>query len=118
MTSDDGPFESEQHPVSRRWALVEDDGSVAWLYMTAPDSLDPVATCFLYNHAGQVVPRPADIHFRWSTDGESVAVHFGTILMGFIASGEKRGFSKLLTSTGVLGAPLDTNLYERKFRAT
>src|SRR6188474_2441390 len=47
--SHEAPFESEQHPMSRRWAVVEDDGKVAWLYLTAPDSLKPVATCFLYN---------------------------------------------------------------------
>jgi hypothetical protein len=117
MTSHDVPFESDQHPASRRWAVVEDDGSVAWLYLSAPDSLKPVATCFLYNHADQVAPR-VDIHFRWSADGESVAVHFGGTLMGFIASGEQHGFSKLLTAASALGAPLDTNLYERKFRAT
>jgi hypothetical protein len=116
--SHEAPFESEQHPVSRRWAVVEDDGSVAWLYLSAPDSLKPVATCFLYNQADQVAPRAADIHFRWSTDGESVAVHFGATLMGFIASGEQHGFSKLLTAAGALGAPIDTNLYERTFRAT
>jgi hypothetical protein len=114
----EAPFESEQHPLSRRWAVVEDDGKVAWLYLTAPDSLKPVATCFLFNQADKLAAFAQAIRFRWSPDGESVAVKFGSTLMGFIASGEERGFSKLLTAAGPLGAPLDTTLYERKFRAT
>lgn len=118
MTSHEAPFESEQHPFSRRWAVVEDDGGVAWLYLSAPDSLKPIASCFLYDQAGTQVPAPKEIHFRWSTDGESVAVLFGSDLMGFIARGEQHGFSKLLSTPGALGAPLDVSLYERTFRAT
>ena len=114
----EAPFASEQHSLSRRWAVVEDDGTVAWLYLSAPDSLKPVATCFLYNQADKLAPLAEDVHFRWSPDGQCVAVHFGSTLMGFIASGEDRGFSRLLTTVGALGAPLDAALYERKFRAT
>jgi len=118
VQSHEAPFESEQHPLSRRWAVVEDDGEVAWLYLSAPEALKPVAACFLYNHADQAAPQAKDIHFRWSNDGESVAVYFERVLMGFIVSGEQRGFSKLLTTAGALGAPLDESLYERTFRAT
>jgi hypothetical protein len=117
MTLHEAPFESEQHPVSRRWAVVEVDGEAAWLYLSAPDAQELVAACFLYNRADQSAPQPENIHFRWSNDGESVAVHFESVLMGFIASGEQRGFSKLLTTAGALGAPLDEALYARTFRA-
>lgn len=117
MTSPEGPFESEQHPLSGRWAVVEDDGEVAWLYLSAADSLKPIASCFLYNRADTQAPPPKDIHFRWSTDGESVAVLFKSDLMGFIARGEPHGFSKLLSTPGALGAPLDVSLYERTFAA-
>ena len=118
VTLHEAPFDYEQHPLTRRWAVVEEDGEVAWLYLSAPDALKPVAACFLYNQADQAAPQPKNIHFRWSSDGESVAVYFESVLMGFIAGGEQRGFSKLLTAPGALGAPLDESLYERTFRAT
>ena len=135
-------FLSEQHPRSRRWAVVEDDGAVAWMYLTEPDSQKPAADCWLYNRvqapaafasqrgAAPVVPAThvvdsrsfeppsADrVRFEWSPDGESVAVHFETDLMGFIAATERRGFSKNLSKNGPFGSPIDRALYERLFGA-
>jgi hypothetical protein len=119
VTSREAPFESEQHPLSRRWAVVEDDGDVAWLYLSAPDSLKPVAACFLYNQPDAPVDQLVKgIHFRWSVDGNSVAVLFGELVMGFIAEAKRPGFSRLLKSEGSLGNPMDAALYERTFRAT
>jgi hypothetical protein len=136
-------FESAQHTGSRRWAVVEDDGQAAWLYLSGPDSTKPVASCFLYNRAQSQVdptlirgeapvvpdrylvsgtphlpPSPSAVHIRWSNDGESVAVLFGDVLMGFIAKGERYGFSKLLAEAGPFGSPLDAALFERTFGAT
>ena len=136
-------FESAQHPKSRRWAVVEDDGQVAWLYLCGPDSHKPVASCFLYNRAqsqtdptlargespvvpdrylvsgaAHLPPSPSAVRIRWSQDGESVAVLFGGVLMGFIAKGDSYGFSKLLAEAGPFGSPLDVALYESTFRAT
>jgi hypothetical protein len=136
-------FASAQHPGSRRWAVVEDDGQAAWLYLTGPDSKKPVNSCFLYNRAqsqadstlvrgdapvvpgrylvsgaAQLPPSPSAVHIRWSNDRESVAVLFGGVLMGFLAKGERYGFSKLLAEAGPFGSPLDAALYERTFGAT
>jgi hypothetical protein len=58
------------------------------------------------------------VHIRWSRDGESVAVLFGDVVMGFIARGERYGFSKFLAKAGPFGSPLDAALYERTFGAT
>jgi hypothetical protein len=116
--SREAPIESEQHPLSRRWAVIEDDGEVVWLYLSAPGAHEIVAACFLYRHADQPALYLDDVHFRWSSDGESVAVHFEGVLVGFIVNGEQRGFSRLLTTVGALGAPLDVSLFERTFRAT
>src|SRR5678815_716236 len=95
-----GPYISEQHPSSRRHAIFEDDGTSAWLYLTAPDESRPVADVFVYNRqapadrvddsdrsrpppivkrfaaAGAVVDAPghSSWRFRWSRDGESVAL--------------------------------------------
>lgn len=133
-------FVSEQHPVSRRWAVVEDDGCVAWLYLTEPDTLKPVADCWLYNrvvtpsqfdsirsepplvpqsHAGvgatSQPPAEESVRFRWSPDGESVAVFFDDELIGFIARGHQRGFSRHIRVSGAFGSVLDTELFQKVF---
>jgi hypothetical protein len=135
-------FLSEQHSMSRRWAVLEDDGLSAWLYLTEPESEKPVADCWLYNRIsnpeptesymshGVAPPAPSDYvgdgafvvspgasSFRlvWSKDGESVALFDGNLLIGFIASGQKRGFSRNLEKSGAWGNPLDEGLYKSLF---
>jgi hypothetical protein len=49
-------FISEQHPVSQRWAILEDNGRVAWLYLTEAGSQKPAADCWLYNRVA-IPPR-------------------------------------------------------------
>lgn len=140
MELDDDLFLSEQHAVSRRCAIVEDDGRAAWLYLTAPDSNRPIAHCWLYNriaappernfargeapvvpltHAASgepFQPPPASsLRFRWSVEGHAVAVFFGPELMGFIASPGGPGYSRLLKSAGPYGEPLDTAVYSSVF---
>jgi len=143
MTASQDLFVSEQHPISRRWAIVEDYGRSAWLYLSEPDASKPAADCWLYNHAptpahldtdavarGEppIVPAthadetatlspPAQrsVRLRWSDDGQSVAVLFDAVLIGFIAQGHARGFSKHLRVAGPFGSPLDTVLFERVF---
>jgi hypothetical protein len=141
MSSED-LFVSEQHPVSRRWAILEDDGTVAWLYLTEPDTQKPAADCWLYNRVkapptfsselGQAPVAPAthvandaaaeppderDVWFKWSSDGQSVAVHFDKDLVGFIAAKHRRGFSRNLSNEGPFGSPLNRDLYEQLFGA-
>ena len=41
-----------QHPVSKRHAILEDDGRCAYLYITAPDKEEPVSQVWVYNRAG------------------------------------------------------------------
>ncbi len=135
-------FLSEQHSVSHRWVVLEDDGLSAWLYLTEPDSERPFADCWIYNRISN--PDPAESYmsrgiapsapsgfvsnsalvsspdasgFRlaWSKDGESVALFDGKILMGFIASGQKRGFSRNIEKAGAWGNPLNEGLYKSLF---
>ena len=133
---------SEQHPRSRRWAVLTDEGASVWLYLTEPDGERPVADCWLLN----LVPAPTDlsayrtskgpppatrhytaespaerpsadaIRFQWSVDGDSVAIFMNGDVLGFIAAGRKRGFSKHLTSEGPYGLPMDDELYALLFR--
>ena len=135
MTASHDLFVSEQHPVSRRWAVVEDDGRVAWLYLTEPNPPKPIPDCWLYNrvptpphfdsvrdeppvvpqtHAGvgatSLPPAAESVRLRWSRDGESVAVFFDAELIGFIAQGQKRGFSRHIRVSGQFGSVLDTEM--------
>jgi hypothetical protein len=130
---------AEQHPLSRRWAVFEDDGVSAWLYLTQPDALRPVADCWLYNritppspgeihryrgrpppasteYAGpesvRSLPEAATISFKWSADGESVAVSIGEEPLGLIVQGQPRGLSKNLRAPGPWGQPWDEALYQ------
>jgi hypothetical protein len=130
--NDSGPYISEQHPSSRRHAIFEDDGTSAWLYLTAPEQTRPVADVFVYNrHApaddvddsdhsrpppiikqfatpGAVVhaPERSAWHFRWSSGGESVALLRDGAVVALILSGERRGYSSAITAECAWGAPL------------
>lgn len=133
---------SQQNPRSGRWAVVADEGTSVWLYLTERDGMEPVADCWLFNtvppptnldeyrarqsappvteaYAGPAalgsVPVEAAVAFEWSDDGESVAVLVSGDLLGFIAAGSKRGFSKHLVARGPFGHPLDEELYARLF---
>lgn len=135
-------FLSEQHPVSYRWAVLEDDGLSAWLYLTEPNSEKPVADCWIYNRipnrgstesylsrgiappapseyvgysALSITPNGSSFRLMWSKDGASVALFADNIIMGFIAAGHDKGFSCNLKKAGVWGNPLDEDVYKSVF---
>jgi hypothetical protein len=54
-------------------------------------------------------------HFTWAADGQSVAAYYGTELLGFIAWGEPRGFSKFLRVASPWGEPLDLERFVAVF---
>ena len=62
-----------------------------------------------------VHPGASEIRFVWSRDGEGVAAWERGELVGFIAPGQRRGFSRFLIGSGPWGAPLDLDLYEELF---
>ena len=66
---------------------------------------------------GATLQPPAweSVRLRWSHEGESVAVFFDDELIGFIAHGQKRGFSKHIRVSGAFGSVLDTELFQRVF---
>ena len=127
-----GPFITEQHPSSRRHAIFDDDGRSAWLYLTAPDKPRPVADVFVYNREaptdrvddsdrsrpppivkefaapGAVVAAPERSvwRFRWSADGESVALERDGVVVALIPPGQRRGYSSAIVDQCGWGAPL------------
>jgi hypothetical protein len=57
----------------------------------------------------------ARCRFTWSSNGESVAAYYETELVGFIARGEPRGFSRFLRVASPWGEPLDLDRYAEVF---
>ena len=143
--SDSGrPLVAETHGVSRRRAILEDTGVVAYLYLSAPGSNAIVADAWVYNRVeapptAQLVsyrpgPPPAaqgyadgnafmpapGSHawsFRWAGDGESVAVCADGIALAFIRTGERRGYSRHLIRSGPWGNPWSDEIYSALFDA-
>jgi hypothetical protein len=123
-------FLSEQHPVSRRFASFDDDGTSAWLYLTEPNSRRPIADAWVYNRipaprredigSFRPSPPPAAIGFasetalclspakhewcfRWSENGESVAIMKDGQAVACIIAGNRRGYSRELVTNGPWG---------------
>jgi hypothetical protein len=142
MSTTPEPFLSERHPVSWRWAILEDDGRSAWLYLTEPDRPDPVGDCWIYNRipapdpseiaAFRPGPPPAACGFagpealvhdpevsrmrlQWAGDGGAVALLADGRPLGFIVAGERRGSSRNLARTGPWGNTWDQARYEATF---
>src|SRR5579872_4950990 len=130
------------HPLSKRTAIVEDDGSSAWLYLTRPDSLQPVCDCWIYNRISPPDPGKIDlyrggpppacigfadandvyataegptIHLVWSASGEDVAVFVDGIVLAFASAQLSSGYAKLLLRSGPWGRTWNQTMYDVLF---
>jgi hypothetical protein len=133
-------FLGEQHPVSGRRGTLEDDGTSAWLYLSAPDAPRVVADAWVFN---RVPPPPASgvASYRpgpppaaegyagpgalcadpsahgwsllWSADGESVAVLRDGAALALIARAGRPGYSRLLAKCGPWGRVWDEALFRQ-----
>ena len=63
--SDDDLFLQAQHPESLRYAILEDNGTSAWLYLSEPDKPKPVADVWIYNR----IEAPSRDEIRAYRDG-------------------------------------------------
>jgi hypothetical protein len=126
------PFICEQHPKSNRHATLEDDGRTGWFYLSAADSLRPVADAWVYNRndppedvddsdrerppplisrfasIGAVVSLPSKVKWtiRWSDDGHSVAIYSDGRAVALLTARQKHGYSLGLSSECPWGKPL------------
>ncbi len=130
--SDENLFLENAHPVSGRLAVLEDDGTSAWLYISEPDSRKPIGDAWVFNrvaappfeaiksyrggpppaaagyaseHALCEDPSSHEWSFVWSFDGESVAVAKDGEAVAFIVGGQKGGYSRELIKEGGWGHP-------------
>lgn len=140
--ADENLFLQHQHPVSRRLAVLEDDGKSGWLYVTDPDSRKPIGDGWVFNRvaAPQIEaiksyrggPPPAaagyasenalcddplshEWSFVWSSDGESVAVAKDGEAVAFIVGDQKGGYSRELMKEGPWGHHWSVELFRLKF---
>ena len=139
-------FLETQHGKSKRFALLEDNGSCCWLYLTTPDQTRPEKDCFVYSPIEPIdelnidavrnegVPpiltknlatdsalltnaNPTDFRLNWSADGESIAVLHKGVPVAMIVKDRKRGLSRALNKSSYFGEPWDQSLYESVFGA-
>jgi len=143
--SDETLFLENEHPTSRRLAVLEDDGTSVWLYVTEPNSRKPTADAWVYN---RIAAPPASAiesyrggpppavqgyasdsalcgdpiahrwSFIWSSDGESVAVAKDGEPAAFIVVGNKHGYSRELVKDGPWGHPWSNELFASTFVAS
>jgi hypothetical protein len=143
-TADQGrPFQSLQHPTTKRWAILEDDGTSAWLYVTEPDTSKPAADCFVYSCRPPEAELPAtwdrtspppitaefasssacradvsqsSIQLVWTERGNAAAVLLDNIPIAFIVVGEKQGHSRAIAVDGFYGRPWNEARFAEAFR--
>ncbi|MBI5029075.1 MAG: hypothetical protein HZB51_01010 [Chloroflexi bacterium] len=140
---DNNLFLTDQHPLSRRSAVLEDDGTSAWLYLTQPNLQMPIADVWVYNRipapSMKIIPSyrdgppPAPVgyahntalcrdpgthewSFIWSADGESVAIAKDGLPVACIISAQKSGHSRELLKDGPWGMTWSEELFRHTFR--
>jgi len=143
--SDESLFLENEHPTSRRMAVLEDSGTSLWLYLTEPNSRKPAADAWVHNRIA-APPAAAIESFRggpppavqgyasdaalcgdpmahrwsfiWSSDGESVAVAKDGEPVAFIVAGHHRGYGRELVKDGAWGQPWSDELFASTFVAS
>ena len=131
-------FLGEQHPVSGRRGTFEDDGTSAWLYLSAQDTPRVIADAWAFNRVpappvsrvasyrpgpppaaegyagpGALCAEPSAYEWSllWSADGESVAVLRDGVALALIARAGRPGYSRLLAKSGPWGQVWDEALF-------
>jgi hypothetical protein len=113
-------FLSDHNAQSLRRATVEDDGDVAFLYLTAPHLTKITATAWIYNRTSSIFGTcrnlaTADWAFLWSHDGHSVAILADDFPLACIVNASNPGYSRGLTAPSSLGNTWDQSVYARIF---
>jgi hypothetical protein len=129
-------FLSDENAHSLRRAVVEDDGDVAYLYLTEPHLTKIAAAAWIYNRANFAVilppgsgaesldagafggpgnPAARDWILYWSRDGHSVAVLADGFPMACIINAANPGYSRGLTTSTSIGNAWDGGIYATIF---
>jgi len=133
-------FLSIQYSESKYWAIFEDNGISAWLYVTESDSYNIISDCFVYNRINPINPseiknfinssppiskdyatsfskisniNPDDIELLWNHNGSSICLKINEIPYAFIIIGEKYGYSKSISKDGPFGKKWNETLFNK-----
>lgn len=139
--SDEDLFVTDQHAGSARYAILEDNGTSAWLYLTEPDSQKVAADAWVYNritapsleevkayrggpppaaqsfasHDAQCLsPEDHEWSFLWSADGSAVCVCKDGQPQAFATLGSP-GCSRELVKEGPWGTPWTEAAFRKWF---
>ena len=133
-----------QSPVSKRHAVLEDNGKVAFLYLTEPSIPRPVKDAIVYMRVQPIEavdwerikktgdtpllrrdlaspsavitnPKALEFTFKWSTDGESVAVLRNGQPLAFASVKDRYGYSRAVSVTSPLANAWDEARYTTLF---
>lgn len=135
-------FIDAQHSLSRRFAILEDNGTSAWLYLTEPDIEKPSADAWVHNRipapskeevkSFRGGPPPAaigyasntaicespadhDWAFIWADNGNSVAVTKDGVPVACIVAAPKGSYSRELVKDGPWGSVWSDAEFDRVF---
>ena len=139
---DERPFITVQHPTNLRWAILEDDGVGAWMYITEPNEPAPIADCLVYSCIEPIDAIPANwdkknpppltrafaserawqpnaisarIRVAWASSGRAAVALMDDEPVAFIEVGVPQGWSKSLAQSGMYGNPWDENRFDELF---
>ncbi len=141
---DKGIFRDSKHPVSKRFSILNEENGTVWLYLTSADQPNPekavavfarssLATTeefHAYAEKGESPPLAKDyaskeailsaaksreFRFKWTADGQSVALVRNNSPIAMILAEAEHGFSKAVAKSGPYGDPWDQAAYERAF---
>jgi len=145
IAMDNGIFLQSHNPISNRIAVFEDDEKTAFLYLLQKNSQKPEKDAVVYSrvplppkvdwsaisNSGNTPPLSIDVasksaiisnpkttefSFKWSKDGNSVAILRNGIPLAFASTFEKYGFSKAIAKPSPLANPWNQNLYIKLFK--
>lgn len=137
-------FLQSQSPVSKRHAVLEDNGKVAFIYLTEPSIPKPMKDAIVYMRVEPIEavdweritntgdtpllrrdlaspsavirnPKASEFSFKWSTDGESVAVLRNGQPLAFALVKDRHGYSRAVSVSSPLANAWDDARYTTLF---
>jgi hypothetical protein len=139
-----GLFLQSRHEVSKRFAVFEDDERVAYLYLTKPGTQQPEKDAIAYSRIEPVdrveweaikktggtpmlmkelaseaavvkMPIEQEFSFKWSRDGNAIALLRNGAPIAFASASEQFGYSKAVAKASPLANAWDQVKYESLF---
>jgi hypothetical protein len=144
VTMAENMFIHSYNTVSERYAILDEFGNTGVLYLSEKGSQKPEKDALAYMQVSPIdeetwkekmrageppvlhigiaskeaviaITKENDFSFRWSNDGQAVALIYKGKAITFISLSEKYGFSKAVIKDTKIVKPWDQSLYEQLF---